>query len=249
MPRGNPKYTAADLEERLEDLDPKLIDRLPPESAFGFWSDKNGRVWLKIGKSRLLDDAPISVRLFDDNVNDLMHSINGIPEKLIHKNKEFSRLEIKFSKPFNYLSSSDEDTLQWSVELRVMTMFIFTWCEKRDHFVNFRRRKERAFDILVEILERIPQKGASGSKKRSSNRDGDDAENIDSGSCEPGSGDETKEEASACKDVVQSGHQLEPSNGIGGTISASVDRGIGPSDSSDTVKKRSHDDFLEGQKD
>lgn len=190
-PKTKRKLTRDELKARLEEESPGITDRIPPVASFKFFTDRTTQenVYVKVGDTKVdntkVGDAkigytlyPVYVGLGDITGNRMIFFNVGTlyPERIIHENKELSRIGTIYSTPFNrlvplryeYPSSIFSESLQWFIELRALTTFAFVWCGHRDEFFDF--NKGEGFRVLVEVLERHPK--ATGAAVNRDSRSG-----------------------------------------------------------------------------
>ncbi|KAF9739436.1 hypothetical protein PMIN06_001041 [Paraphaeosphaeria minitans] len=187
------KLTHDELEDRLEEESPGNIDRIPSASSFKFFTDgtTHDNVYVRVGGTKVKKNKVENAKVGDNNVkSELTPVYVGLGdvtgsrmitfnvstlchERIIHKNKELSRIGTIYTKPFGCLaplryehpSSSYAESLQWVIELRALTMFAFVWCGYRDEFFDF--NKGEGFRVLVDILERYSKATGTAAKRDS----------------------------------------------------------------------------------
>ena len=144
-----------------------------------------------------------------------------------------------YSPPFDHLApiqykppaSSKAESLRWFAELRALTIFAFVWCGKRVEFADLKRGE--AFQLLLHVLERIPNERAVKRQKAS-----DREEEVNS---------------STDEDLARS---FDTKVGADNDLKVSpLASNLGASLSTDNLmseckfRKRTHGDFVESQKD
>ncbi|KAJ4351783.1 uncharacterized protein N0V89_007126 [Didymosphaeria variabile] len=245
MPRRKTRYTRSELEERLDTEIPGITENFPSNSKFKFWIDNTPQQneYVEVGSSF---GGAMRVCFGDKTGNKMLFFNIGAryPEKIIHENKELARIKTKYSAPFNrvsalryeYPGSSFAESLQWFTELRALTMFVFVWCGRRAEFFDF--NKGEGFEVLVEVLKRSPEVVVNKTKDDFSDNKEDDladeslAENTDA---DPG----THADAEGGIDMPVAELPTGEQNGSGPTITPMCP----------ILKKRTHQEFAEGQQD